>query len=454
MNLRTKFTFAFVLVAVVAVGLVAVLANRATAVGFQQYLAAGETDQLEQVSSQLAAFYQQEGGWNGVNAVLRDSGLGPDPAGGGYFVRIIDAAGNDVGGRGGGSGQGRNAPDFEPDISLPILVDGEQVGTLLVAQSGAGGSRAGEQYLAQVNQAILWAGGIAILLALVLGIFLARRLTRPLFQLNRATQAVAAGDLSQRVTVTTHDEVGELADHFNDMTAALETAEIQRQQLLADTAHDLRTPISIMQSHLEAMLDGVFPTTPENLGIVYEETLRLGRLVGDVRTLSLVEAGQLPLDKQEINLTDLVTQAAASFDPLAEADDIQLVTRLQATPNILADPTRIHQVLANLIANALRYAPQGSQKPATVSLSVAAADGQVMVRISDNGPGLTAKQQASVFDRFWRSDAARSRERGGSGLGLAIAKGIVFAHDGTIGVDSEPGQGATFWFSLPVSDLS
>jgi two-component system sensor histidine kinase BaeS len=451
MNLRTKLTLAFVLVAVVAVGLVAVLANRATAVGFQQYLAAGETNQLEQVANQLAAFYQQEGSWNGVNAVLRDSGIGPDPAGGGYFVRILDAAGNDVGGRGGGSGQGRNAPAFEPDVSIPILDAGEQVGTLLVAQSGVGGSRAGEQYLAQVNQAILWAGLIAVLLALLLGIFLARRLTRPLRQLNQATQNVAAGDLSQRVIVSIHDEVGELADHFNDMAAALQMAETQRQQLLADTAHDLRTPISIMQSHLEAMLDGVFPTTPENLGIVYEETLRLGRLVGDVRTLSLVEAGQLPLDKQAVDLTELVAQAAASFAPLAEADGIQLVTDFQPTPAVQADPTRIHQVLANLIANALRYAPQGSQIPPTVSLSVAADADQVMIRITDNGPGLSLEQQVSVFDRFWRSDAARSREEGGSGLGLAIAKGIVEAHNGRIGVESEPTQGATFGFSLPIN---
>jgi HAMP domain-containing protein len=293
MNLGTKLTLAFVLVAVVAVGLVAVLANRATAVGFQQYLAAGETDQLTQASSQLATFYQQQGNWNGVNAVLRDIGIGPDPAGGGYFIRIVDAEGNDVGGRGGGSGQGRNTPEFDPEVNIPILLNGEQVGTLLATQSGSTGNRAGEQYLAQVNQAIFLAGLIAVMLALLLGIFLARRLTQPLRQLNRATQQVATGDLSQRVAVQSHDEVGELATHFNDMAEALETAETQRQQLLADTAHDLRTPISIMQSHLEAMLDGVFPTTPENLGIVYEETLRLGRLVGDVRTLSLMEAGQL-----------------------------------------------------------------------------------------------------------------------------------------------------------------
>ncbi len=448
MNLRIKITLAFVLVAVVAVGLVAVLANRATAVNFEQFLAAGETTQLQQVSSQLADFYQQQGSWNGVNSSLRDSGIGPDPAGGGYFVRVLDAAGNEVGGRGGGSGQGRGVFDFEPEISIPILLDGEQVGTLVAAKAGSG-NRAGEQYLAQVNLAIMWAGVIAVLLALVIGIFLARRLTRPLRQLNRATQNVAAGDLSQRVTVVTHDEVGELANHFNDMAAALETAEGQRQQLLADTAHDLRTPISIMQSHLEAMLDGVFPTTPENLGVVYEETLRLGRLVGDVRTLSLMEAGQLPLEMQPVDLAELVKQAAAAFAPLAEIDGIQLHTDIQSIPSVQADASRLHQVLANLVANALRYAPQGQQTPPTVSLSVTEENSQVKVLIVDNGPGLTPEQQKTVFDRFWRSDSARSREQGGSGLGLAIAKGIIEAHGGRIGVESQIGEGATFWFVLP-----
>lgn len=448
MNLRTKFTLAFVLVAVVAVGLVALLANRATAVGFEQYIAAGETTQLEQAIDLLAVHYQQHDSWNGVNSALRDSGIGPDPAGGGYFVRILDASGNDVGGRGGGSGQGRGASEFEPEVSIPILLNGEKIGTLVAAKAGSR-SRAGEQYLAQVNQAIFMAGFIAVLLALVLGIFLARRLTRPLRQLNRATQRVAAGDLSQRVTVTTHDEVGELADHFNEMSAALEIANAQRQQLLADTAHDLRTPISIMQSHLEAMLDGVFPTSPENLGIVYEETLRLGRLVGDVRTLSLVEAGQLPLDKQPIDLAELVTQAAAAFAPLAEADGIHLHTDLQIVPSVLADAARIHQVLANLIANALRYAPQGEHPSPTVSLFVSVKDEAVLAQVVDNGAGLTPEQQATVFDRFWRSDSARSREQGGSGLGLAIAKGIVEAHGGMVGVESQPGDGATFWFTLP-----
>lgn len=447
MNLRLKLTLAFVLVAVIAVGLVAVLANRATAVGFQRYLESGESAQWQALSQQLADYYARQGGWEDANTILRDSSLGPET--GGYFLRVVDEDGAVVASRGGG-GQGRNSPAFTPEITQPITVNGRQVGTLLAAPAGQAGqgNRAGDQYLASVNQAILVAGLVAIVLALLLGIALAQRLTRPLRQLSQAATAVAAGDLGQQVNVTAHDEVGELAARFNDMSHALALAELQRQQLLADTAHDLRTPISIMQSHLEAMMDGVFPATPDNLGAVYEETLRLGRLVNDVRTLSLAEAGQLPLDRQPVNLSELVAQAAAAFQPLAEADGIHLQVDIAQTPPILADASRLHQVLANLISNALRYALQGSQTPPQVVVRVANEGDNVQVSIRDTGPGLTAVQRTQVFDRFWRSDAARSREQGGSGLGLAIARSIIEAHGGEIGVESQVGQGTEFWFRL------
>ena len=450
MNLRSKLTFAFVLVALIAVGMVAVLANRATAVGFQRYLASGTDAQLQTLTQQLAAYYAQTGSWNEVNSILRDSAAGPS-ASGGNFLRVLDENDQVVGSRGGG-GQGRNGTAFTPEVTLPIVVNGRQIGTLQAMQAGQG-SRAGEQYLASVNQAILVAGLVAVALALLVGIFLAQRLTRPLRQLSQATTAVAAGELGQQVTVTTHDEVGELTARFNDMSQALANAEKQRQQLLADTAHDLRTPISIMQSHLEAMIDGIFSPTPENLGTVYEETLRLGRLVNDVRTLSLAETGHLSLDRQPVNLHELAAQAAAAFQPLAEADGIHLQLELAETPPITADASRLHQVMANLIANALRYAPLGSQTPPLVTLRVASEKTDIVVSVADSGPGLTAVQQAQVFDRFWRSDAARSREQGGSGLGLAIARSIIEAHGGDIGVESQVGEGTKFWFRLPFEDL-
>jgi signal transduction histidine kinase len=444
-NLSAKLALAFVLVALTGIILVAILANRATAVSFQRYLQAGDTQRLQRLADDVGLAFSAQGGWAGVNALLRDSAIGPEAGGAGYFLRVVDAGGQVVGSRG---GQGRAALDF--DQVVPIMANGVQVGSLLAAQAGQG-ERAAEQFLASVNQALLWAGITAVIIALILGVVLAQQLTRPLRRLTAATQAVAAGDFSQQVPITSSDELGDLARDFNQMARALELSEMQRQQMLADTAHDLRTPISIMRSHLEAMLDGVFEPTPENLAVVHEETLQLSRLVEDVRTLSIAEAGQLPLALQPVDLAELAASAAAAFAPLAEADGITLTVATTSTPCVSGDPARLQQVLANLIANALRYAPQGGSAAPAVHITVSAAIGEAAVSITDNGPGLSSAQQAHVFDRFWRSDAARSRDQGGSGLGLAIARSIVQAHGGSIAVSGEPGVGTTFTITLPTT---
>lgn len=445
-NLWVKLALAFVLVALSGILLVGFLANRATAVSFQRYLQAGDSQRLARLAGEIGLVYAEQGSWAGLNILLRDSDVGPEAGSGGYFLRVLDSDGAVVGSRG---GQGRPAIDF--DQALPIMVGEAQVGTLLAAQAGQG-ERAAEQFLASVNQALLWAGGAAVILALLLGILLAQQLTRPLRQLTTATRAVAAGDFNQQVPVTSHDELGDLALDFNQMAQALAQAEAQRRQMLADTAHDLRTPISIMRSHLEAMLDGVFPPTPENLAVVHEETLQLSRLVEDVRTLSLAEAGQLPLTMQRVDLADLVQGAVAAFAPLAEADGITLTSANQRPAYVLGDPARLQQVLANLLSNALRYAPQGGSQPPEVGLVLSSAYGQAVVTVHDNGPGLTAAQQAHVFDRFWRSDTARSREEGGSGLGLAIARSIIEAHGGEIAIASSAGAGTTFTIKLPLQE--
>jgi signal transduction histidine kinase len=444
-NLSAKLALAFVLVALTGIILVAILANRATAVSFQRYLQAGDTQRLQRLADDVGLAFSAQGGWAGVNALLRDSAIGPEAGGAGYFLRVVDAGGQVVGSRG---GQGRATLDF--DQVVPIMANGVQVGSLLAAQAGQG-ERAAEQFLASVNQALLWAGITAVIIALILGVVLAQQLTRPLRRLTAATQAVAAGDFSQQVPITSSDELGDLARDFNQMARALELSEMQRQQMLADTAHDLRTPISIMRSHLEAMLDGVFEPTPENLAVVHEETLQLSRLVEDVRTLSIAEAGQLPLALQPVDLAELAASAAAAFAPLAEADGITLTVATTSTPCVSGDPARLQQVLANLIANALRYAPQGGSAAPAVHITVSAAAGEAAVSITDNGPGLSSAQQAHVFDRFWRSDAARGRDQGGSGLGLAIARSIVQAHGGSIAVSGEPGVGTTFTITLPTT---
>ncbi|MCP5094554.1 MAG: HAMP domain-containing protein [Chloroflexi bacterium] len=444
-----RITVAFLVVVVVGVGLVAVLANQATVEGFSTYLFEAETDQWNVLQTQLTQFYETAQSWEGVEGVL--VAFQPVRGQGGTNMVLLDAAGETVTIAGGQ----RNRPATFEDatMQLAIEVNGRLVGTLLIrtpGNQGNQGSRAGEQYLAFVNQAIWLGGAAAVITALLLGIWLARRLTLPLRQLTIASEQLAAGELGQQVEVGNQGEVGDLAISFNQMSVALAAAEQQRQQMLADIAHELRTPLSITRSHIEAMLDGVFEMSPDNLALIHEETLLLGRLVEDLRTLSLAEAGQLSLTLTEMDLAELTKQSVAAFEPLAEAEGVQLTAVFppQHTPTrITADANRMQQVLGNLISNALRHVTKDNDTP-TVIVTLTNSDNAIQLRISDNGQGLSPTAQAHVFDRFWREDSARNREGGGSGLGLAICRAIVEAHNGRISLESIPGEGATFIIDL------
>lgn len=437
-----RLTAAFLLIAIVGVAAVALLANQATTTGFRAFLTEAQWADLR---ADLANLYARQGNWVGAELLLSAG----RPGQGGTGLLLLDENGAAVAAAGGRAN--RPTGHVDADAALPILVNGRSVATLLIKfPSGGGGARAAESFLAQVNRA-LWVGGaLSVLLALALGAWLARRLTRPLNDLTQATRQMAQGHLNQQVPPA-QGELGELAASFNQMAGALAQAEQQRQQLLADVAHELRTPLSIMRGHIEAMLDGVFPLSPDNLAVVHEETLLLGRLVEDLRTLSLLESDRLPWNLRPTDLAQVLRQTAIAFEPLAEAEEVQLALDAPADlPLVLADPDRLQQVTGNLVANALRHLAQSARQPRQLRLTARPLSDQVQVCVADNGPGLSPEARAHVFDRFWRGERSRSRDQGGSGLGLAICRGIVLAHNGRIWAEETPGGGATFCFTLPV----
>ncbi len=296
-------------------------------------------------------------------------------------------------------------------------------------------------------------GFVLFLLFLILAFFaglvayqLARRYVDPLADVIAAAQAVAGGRLSARAPVRGPGDLRVLNDSFNHMADALERSDRERRDLLADVAHELRTPLSIVQGRLEGMVDGIYALTPESIAPALEETYLLERLVEDLRTLTLAEAGTLEFDTRPVQIAEVARRVVGVFQAAANERQIELhLTGPHSPPLIEADPQRLEQVIGNLVDNGLRYTPAGGR----VQIAMSSLDGHVRVAVADTGPGVAEKDIDQIFDRFWRGDKSRSRSAGGAGLGLAIVRQLVEAQRGTVRASLRDGGGLVITLEFP-----
>jgi len=457
-SLWFKLMGVFALVILVGVAIVMFATLRTTTNQFDLYISQQGQSWAQSLVPGLADYYTRTGSWKNVQSLLQNPSGGMMMQGGmlggdmltmmGHRLVLADAPGTVVADTA-NLLIGLRLPDNDLARGTPIVVNGRQVGTLLVATLDVPSSPINE-FRRSVGMSVLISGGIAGVVALLMGSLLFFQVIRPMRQLSRAAHGIAAGDLSQRVSLNSDDEVGELAYSFNTMAESLQRMEQQRQNMVADIAHELRTPLSVIQSNVEAMLDGVLPASPEELESIYQETVLLNRLIGDLRTLSLAEAGQLALDRQPLDLGQVVTRVAEKYRMRAEEQSITLSVQVaQNLPQVSADAERIEQVLVNLTENALRYG--ASDSGGRVTLGARTVPDGVEAWVSDTGPGIAPDELSHVFERFWRSGKSRSRQTGGSGIGLALVKQLVEAHGGRVSVESAPGQGATFRVVLPAA---
>lgn len=455
MNLFQKGLLAFAVVILVAVVTVAVLAGYQTETEFRRYavLYSGRT---QRVAEALVAYYRTRGGWQGLQAELPDLLRSP-------------------GGRGSQGGAGQGAQDITYTVAdaeshivattagapggqlsrgvsvqaLPLTLEGVIVGYLVPESTGeahAALDAPGTQFLTRLRWILALGGVVALLVAFPLAGILTRGIVAPVRTLTQTAETIAEGRFDVRADVGGKDEIARLAATFNRMAGSLQRAEEMRHAQTADIAHELRNPLAVLQSSLEALADGIYSPTPENLDPALDQVQTLNRLVEDLRTLALADAGQLHLDVQPIDLNALVARIAESHRDALEQKGVALAMDLaHPLPDVSADYARVTQVLNNLLTNVSRYVPAGS----VARLATVRASNGVIVRVADNGPGVPAEELPRLFDRFWRGEPSRSRVTGGSGLGLSIAYQVIAAHSGRIWAEPTLGGGLTINFWLP-----
>jgi two-component system sensor histidine kinase BaeS len=454
-SLFAKITLAFVLVSLVGAGLAVLIIQQRTRSAFDRFL----FDQnIDQVAAALSEYYQAQGGWGNIGTVMVQipsfqqdlQGQQPRDRRPEAFplpYLLVDANGNLVYGRLPNDQQSFTSAELKRGV--PIEVDGQTVGWLLSTRSLVDWERNSPQgvFLMTVNQAILIGAIGAILASLLLGGLLARSLTSPLHELAAATRRVAQGALGVQVPVRSNDEIGQLTGSFNQMSADLETSNRLRKQMTADIAHDLRNPLSILLGYTEALSDGKLSGNPEIFDTMHDSAGQLSRLVDDLRTLSLAEAGELPIQRLIVSPAAMLERARLAYAAQAEARGVELQVHAgDDLPPVNVDPERMVQVFANLVSNALRYTPPGG----LIELSAREAPGFVLLTVRDTGSGIAPEDLPLVFNRFYRGDRSR-QVNGDAGLGLTIAKSLVTAQGGEIEVASQPGEGATFTIRFPAA---
>ena len=428
-SITLKLTLGFLVVCLVEAVLVAVFARQATHRLFSQFI---ENRVYSDYVANALNYYQLHGSWEGVEQWLRplnvrqDEGKpsrrrGQHPA---SLYTLIDQQGV-VRIPSTTYRIGEKISVSQWTQGTPLMIGDTRIGTVLRTGERQVLHPAEVRHLERTYRALLYAVTGALGIALVWGWLFARTLTRPLQQLTAAASAIAQGQLKQQLPIRAKDELGTLTAAFNQMSTDLDKATALRRQMTADIAHELRTPLTTLTGYLEGMCEGVLDPTPQRLEMMYAGAKHLDRLIQDLRTLSLADAGELSLQRQWIAPSTLLGRIRGTFDHQAQEKGIELQVQAEPSlPECWIDPVRMEQVLANLVSNALRYTPEGGH----ITLRAEEHSNDVHLMVEDTGPGIPEEALSHIFERFYRIEQAREQEDGASGIGLAIVKSLVDIH--------------------------
>ena len=430
--LGARLALAFLAVAVGSLALLSGLVLAAAGRDIARLVRQEQEISLADIAAAAGAAYAQAGGWEAADLDAVVALADHDEA----SVEVLDVAGRRVAGSVG--------PDRPADVRIrEILVKGRQVGTVRVGFDSPGLPSA-ERHLRDALVGTVAAGaGLAALLALAVSVVVSRRITRPVTAVTATVRAREAGDRSARVGPTAAPgELGELAAAFDRMADTLLAEEALRRALVADVAHELRTPLAILRGTLEGMADGTVRATPAGLSSLHDDVLRLNRIVDDLETLAAAEAAGLGLEPRRLDVAEVAAGAAARLRPQFEAAGLHLDVKLSRAM-VEGDSQRLHQVVVNLLTNALKFTSPGG----SVRLEVAEDGAGARLSVSDTGVGVPPEELPHIFERFWRGTGAKATA--GSGIGLTVVAKLVAAHRGTVAVESEPGHGTRISITFP-----
>jgi signal transduction histidine kinase len=441
-SLRFRLLMAFALIILVAVGAIYLFVSHTAVVEISRFGERSEQARFGRVTFELNRYYREHEEWEGIQPYVEQWGSL-------YERRIIltDSSGVVVADSQGELLGQQYLPDDTQGMRFPPPWEGDSVGILYISPESSAVFPSPLSLSQAISRFLLWGALLAAAVAFLITYFLSRRISAPVKALTLAARQLGQGDLSQRVQSKEKSEVGELARAFNSMAESLERNEKLRRNMIADIAHELRTPLSNLKGYLEAIADGMVKPDSNTICSLDEEASLLSRLVNDLHELSLAEASELKLDYQMKDIIKLLKRTIAVRQTQATAKGVSLSVDLpKKLPPVNVDTHRISQVLLNLIDNAITHTPKGG----IITIAARKLDNWLEISVKDTGEGIPAKDLPNVFERFYRVDKSRTRATGGAGLGLSIAKSLVEAHGGKIEVQSEEGKGSRFSFTLPV----
>jgi len=445
-SLPFRLAVAFAAVAVATAVIAGVVLTVTWQRQFERYIERGVQERAAEVAEYFAVQYQRAGDWEtAARTGLLHVAVSPD-----LRVRLFDQEGELI------ARTVDGPPEEEPSTGwtevtaeADILLGDEVVGTAVVTQRTRGGMfTERDEWLRQSSLwALALAAAIAVALASIAGVLYSRSIARPIEAVTRTAERIRAGDRSARTGMTGGDPVSDLGATFDEMADALEAERRFEQQLTADVAHELRTPLQAIQATVEAMQDGVLPTDQERLSLIHDETVRLGRLTQSILELSRLETGAAPFTFASIDLSATVALAVESSRALMESTGHRLEESVTPGLRVYGDGDRLIQAIGNLLSNAARYTPEAG----VVRVRLLQEGAEAVIEVADSGIGVAEDERDKVFTRFWRADPARTRASGGLGIGLAVVREIVERHGGRVEVHTSDLGGAAFVVRLPLS---